>query len=82
MSKVANEEMRATAVEERYSVWEGDKKAAAAIAESPSMEASTADALATVATSAAPAPAALFSPASRTACTGLSLAWLPSTSTL
>jgi len=47
MSKIANEKMRATAVEERYSVWEGNKKAAAATAASPSMEASTADALAT-----------------------------------
>jgi len=82
MSKVANGKMRATAVKERSSVCEGDKKAAAATAASPSMEASTADALATVAASAAPAPAALFSPASKTACTGLSLAWLPSTSTL
>jgi len=71
MSKVANEKMRATAIEERSSVWEGDKKAAAATAASPSMQASTADALATVAASAAPAPAALFSPASPTVCTGL-----------
>jgi len=82
MSKVANEKMRATAVEERSSVWEGNKKAAAATAASLSMEAPTADALATVAASAAPAPAALFSPASPTACTGLSLAWLPSTPTV
>jgi len=82
MSKIANEKMRATAVEERSSVREGDKKAAAATAASPSMEASTADALATVAASAAPAPAALFSPTSPAACTGLSLAWLPSTPTL
>jgi len=82
MSKVANEKMRATAVEENSSVWEGDKKAAAATAASPSTEASTSDALATVAASAAPAPAELFSPASPAACTGLSLAWMPSTPTL
>jgi len=75
MSKVASEKMRATAVEEMSSVWGGDKKADAATAASPSMHASTAEALATVAASAAPAPVALFSPASPTVCTGLSLAW-------
>jgi len=82
MAKVTNEHMRATAMEVRSAVWDGDKRAAAATAASPSMEASTADALATVAASAAPAPASPSSPSSPAACTGLSLALLPSTSKL